>query len=637
MTRSSRPSQLAFLGFAIAWLLPFAAVAESSLGKTAALAEHGAISSEVAAQTPVDFEVFLPLRNTADLQRLLTAQQTPGSSYQKWLTPAQYAARFGPTPATLIKVQTALRAAGLAVTTVHTRSFHVAGSAAQINHLFQTSLRQVVEADGHTRTVAATRPTLPLAMQQEGARIVSFTGLPKKRTFSTRVATQPAGTDSRYSVVGPYWFDDLKQAYDYPSYQSFLPNGQRLDGTGVKVAVLMGDLLYPGDIAAYFEHEHFSAITGQPDPTVATVLIDGGGAVGGPDATEASLDVQQVLGGAPGATVTLVSIPDLSDEHILDGYTYIVDNPQLFDVVNSSFGSCELYYTAAYNYGNDFTEILRIYDETFQQGNAEGITFVASSSDNGGLDCTTVSYGEEGHAGAFIKGVSTPAASAFVTAVGGGNLITAMTTYGRGAAYVGENGFGDPLIPNDPDGVGADASGGYWGAGGGRSTLVERPSYQASVNTGSSFRTLPDIGMQVGGCPDSIAVLPCGPNRSYVLTAYNIAGNNDFSGLIGTSVAAPEFVGALALYIQKQGRKVGDINPYLYRQGQAQTAADGLKAPEAVQYYHRNIQGFDGAWAQTYPSQNYNYIYGNGSPDVRKLFGLTAFPAAGPPQTASNP
>jgi hypothetical protein len=30
-------------------------------------------------------------------------------------------------------------------------------------------------------------------------------------------------------------------------------------------------------------------------------------------------------------------------------------------------------------------------------------------------------------------------------------------------------------------------------------------------------------------------------------------------------------------------------------------------------------------------------VYGNGSPDVRKLFGMTHFPAAGVPQTATNP
>jgi hypothetical protein len=34
---------------------------------------------------------------------------------------------------------------------------------------------------------------------------------------------------------------------------------------------------------------------------------------------------------------------------------------------------------------------------------------------------------------------------------------------------------------------------------------------------------------------------------------------------------------------------------------------------------------------------DYNYIYGNGSPDVVNLFGLNPYGLAGTPQTATNP
>jgi hypothetical protein len=49
-----------------------------------------------------------------------------------------------------------------------------------------------------------------------------------------------------------------------------------------------------------------------------------------------------------------------------------------------------------------------------------------------------------------------------------------------------------------------------------------------------------------------------------------------------------------------------------------------------------NIPGFDGAFTSS-ASGGYNYIYGNGSPDVRNLFQLTGSPPAGQPQTPSNP
>jgi hypothetical protein len=132
--------------------------------------------------------------------------------------------------------------------------------------------------------------------------------------------------------------------------------------------------------------------------------------------------------------------------------------------------------------------------------------------------------------------------------------------------------------------------------------------------------------MQVGGCPGGISLSPCGPNRSYVL----IYLSGQIYGVIGTSVASPEFVGALALYVEKTGSGIGNANAFLYSQGAAQTAGQGT-------FYNRNIPGFDGKYTNTTPSTNYNYIVGNGTPQVRNLFGLTALPPAGTPQTPSNP
>jgi hypothetical protein len=107
-------------------------------------------------------------------------------------------------------------------------------------------------------------------------------------------------------------------------------------------------------------------------------------------------------------------------------------------------------------------------------------------------------------------------------------------------------------------------------------------------------------------------------------------------GVIGTSVSSPEFVGALVLYIEKVGR-VGNVNSYLYQVGRAQTLAGGIKAAASSQFYHRDIKGFDGTWSEDSPTQDYNYLVGNGTPDVRKLFGFTNFAPAGVPRTPSNP
>ena len=599
-------------------------------------AERTGHVAPAAATANIDFEIFLPLRNTNDLKRLVDAQQTAGASYHKWLTPATYAATYGPAPETWAAAKSAITAAGLSVDVVRTRSMHVSGSAEQVGKLFSTGLNSVVTPNGKTQIVASSKVVMPASLSALGAVVISFNGLPAKQSFAQKTATPVP--ENRNGPDGSYWYNDMKQAYDYPSYQSILPNGARLDGTGVGAAVLMEDLLIPGDVAGFFNHELFTATTGKPAPTVSTVLVDGGGKVDGPGTFEASLDVQQILGGAPGANVTLFSIPNLQDQSIIDGYQAIVDSNQ-YAVVNSSFGGCETTYTAAYNGGTDYTFILQIYDDIFRQGNAQGITFVASSGDQGGVPCPSVDYFTGGKHPRFVKGVSSPSDSAYVTSVGGGNLITEVSagpavppyTHGLSSAYLGENAFGDPEEPYDIYGFGTNVTGGYWGPGGGRSVVFARPNYQLATNTGSNFRTQPDVGMQVGGCPGS-AIQPCGPDRSSAIVRYQ-GGNY---GVIGTSVSSPEFVGAVVLYIQKVGR-VGNLNPYLYHFGQAQTLAGGVNAPAASQYYHRNIKGFDGLFADDYPSQNYNYLNGNGTPDVRKLFGFTNFAAAGVPRSPSNP
>ena len=621
----------------ISWTALAVAAAMASPSLAESLPPGAALAS---LSKPVNFRVVLPLRNKAELERLLEAQQTKGApEYQKWLTPAQFAAKFGPTPQSIAKVQAALRAGGLQTTGTDSRTLQVAGTVGRVNAVFGAQLRTVAIGGGHERIAANREMVLPTAQQQEGAKIVGFANIPPRHTMSVKLdKVQP---ENRSSAVGVYWFDDLKQAYDYPSYVPPTGVTQVLVGTGVHTAVLMSDLIFPNDVPALFAHENFTAVSGNPTPVVDTVLIDGGGVYNGNGSFEASLDVQQIAGGAPGAKVTLFSIPDLSDVHIMDGYSAIVQSNK-YDIVNSSFGGCELGYTAAYNNGVDYTYILQLEHEIFQQGNLQGITFVASSGDEGGLQCPSLNY-FYGKPSKFIKSVSVPAADPAVTAVGGGNLVTKFDGTTLDSTYVRESAFGDPRAPYDIYGFGANVSGGYWGAGGGVSTVFAAPSYQGVVKTGSTkFRTLPDVGMQVGGLGFSYAgaycqALSCSLDDSSVRTAFGVGLGGGFYRTIGTSVSSPEFVGAVALFIQKSGFRRGNLNSYLYSIGAAQTKAGGVNAPAASQYYHRNIPGYDGVYKDTQPSQNYNYLNGNGTPNVRKLFGMTAYAPAGVPQTPSNP
>ena len=216
--------------------------------------------------------------------------------------------------------------------------------------------------------------------------------------------------------------------------------------------------------------------------------------------------------------------------------------------------------------------------------------------------------------------------------MGGGNLQTTPPSLpALTSKYVAEDGNGDPEVPYDPYGVGVTLSNGYWGAGGGVSSVFAEPFYQRG-SAKAAGRIVPDVGMMVGGCPLGLAKTPCGPNRSAAIVT--LAGSR--YGVIGTSVAAPEFAGATALFVEAAGQRVGTLNPFLWTLGAVQDALGGVKAGSQAQFFHKNISGFDGYWHQA-STNPYGYIHGNGSPNMRTLFGLTGFAPAGDPQTPSNP
>jgi subtilase family serine protease len=610
-----------------------AALSAPTRAAAAMRADAQATVAAASAQDVVEFGVYLPLRHTAQLEALIAQQHDQNSSrYHQWLQPSDFLEKYGPRQEDIAAVKQALTERGLTIVSTNGHGVRVRGSAAAVAQAFSTPLQKVTRRS-HTRFQARNGLRIPVELAAIDLRIVGLGTMPEHKVHArVNGMAAPVNVDNRYSTTGPYWFTDLKQAYDYPAYSA------KTDGSSVSVAVLMADLVFPDDVGAFFTHEKFTAVTGKPAPGVTTVPINGGGVEDGYGSVEASLDVQQVLGGAPGADVTLVSLPDLSDDNIMAGYTYIVDSNK-YDIVNSSFGGCELGYTAGYNGGVDYTYILQAYHELFMQGNAQGITFVASSGDEAGLECPSVDYFYGGTSPTFVPSVSTPAADPAVTAVGGGNLVTASAPPSLSSAYVRESAYADPEEPKDPYGLGTLVSGGAWGAGGGVSVVFHKPLYQILAKTGSSkFRTIPDVGMSVGGCPGG--TISCSADDSSVVTAYGVGIGGGYYTLIGTSVASPEFVGALALFEQQFGKKnhrMGNVNYFLYAAGALQTLAGGTRAPAALQFYHRNNPGFNGVYYDDFPSYNYNYVYGNGSPDVRKLFGMTHFPAAGVPQTATNP
>ncbi len=599
---------------------------------------------------PVAFDVLMPLRNRDKLEAFVADLHNPASpNFHKWVNPAEFGMRFGPETSKIETVAASLRARGFDVT-VQTRSVHVNGTAAQVEQHFGTKLLVGRTAEGGTHIMQASALKLPPEIAATGAQVLSFS--PHMMHTMSRVVTGKLSPTNRYGKDGGYWFDDLKQAYSYPSIQDTVKvkGGKKapLNGTGVTLGVLMSSDVFDTDIQAIFDHEAYHTITLLPDPTLfARVYVNGGATTASGALDEASLDTQEELTGAPGAHVILYDIPDLSDGNVSAGYITI-DEYNAVDLVSSSFGGCERDYSPAYNGGQSYYGILAAQHELFLQGNAQGITFLASSGDSAGKECPAPAY-FFGANSFFGPGVETPASDPNVTAVGGGNVVTSATAGSLDSIYASENGWSDPEIPYDPYSIGFTASGGFWGAGSGYSVYFAQPSYQTLVTTGSTkARSVPDIGMQVGGCPGGIAILdPKGDcnggfgngtglakngngntDRSYAIVAIGVGQGGGYYGLIGTSVSSPEFAGAAALLIEQKGRQ-GNLNNYIYNLAAQQAAGNGT-------FFHTSIPGYNGI-VNTNLNKAYSLTYGVGSPIVSAFVGAGSLPVAGTPLSVSNP
>jgi subtilase family serine protease len=580
------------------------------------------VSNRAQLSEGVEFEIFLPLQHADELDQLLEQQHTPGSAnYHKWLTPDQFRARFGPTQEQIATITETLGYYGLNVTAANSHGVHVQGTVNEVQRAFGATMWNALSANGNSKIVAAERLQLPAVLQNMGAQIVHFSPVARIRPHARR--GPELSPDNRYGPYGGYWFDDLKQAYDFPSYLA-------LTGAGRTIAIMSVSDYQNSDVSSYFNHEKLKT------PQIIRHPISGGSPFdpNSGDSFECELDLEQAGGMAPGATLVLVNLPDGSDDSFMAGYTEIVEH-NLADIVSTSFGGAELTYIAAYNDGVDYTYVLRMYNDIFRHGNAEGITFVASSGDSGGLGLPPVEYfttppqNPPIQTGNFLPGVEFFASSPYVTGVGGTNLTTTYNPPTLESKYVSENAFPDPEVPYDPYGVGNLVGGGVWGSGGGQSGLFAKPAYQYFINTRANTRAVPDISLQMGGCPLGLSD-PTTCNSTDSSAVLGFAGA--YYGVIGTSVSAPGFAGILALKEQYLGgKRLGNVNYEIY----AAAALEPIVSGSPLSLFHQGQTGNNGPYQTNH--HGYNMVLGVGTPLVRNFILAPQLPAAGNPRTPSNP
>jgi hypothetical protein len=486
-----------------------------------------------------------------DLNNLLAEQQDRSSSnYHKWLTPAQFADRFGMTQDDINRVQAWLESQGFTVTSVANSRNQISfdGTVAQIEAVFRTEIHNYL-VDSEIHFANATNPSVPAAL----AASVLMIGHLHNFNPKPRIRVQPRFTSDQ---TGNHFLTpgDFATIYNIPS---------GMDGTGQSIAIVGQSAVASTDLSNFRSAAGLAAKAPQmilyPSNSISTHCSG--------DEDESDLDLEWSGGVARNANVIFVYAGLLSGEvcgsqtrtySVWDALQQAVDN-NYAPVISISYGFCEQ------GLPPGFPATVQGWA---QQANAQGQTVVASTGDSGAADC-------DGQVASATQGlaVDIPAAIPEVTGMGGNEFFgdppsTTTTTYWEGASgsdtissaliYIPEEGWNDTVA----DGV-------LSASGGGASTLFSKPTWQTGTGVPPDRkRDVPDLALSASADHDSYLI--CSPtdpagNPSCTNGFRDSSTQGYLDPIGGTSCAAPSFAAIVALLNQSLGASgLGNINPQLY-------------------------------------------------------------------------
>ena len=525
------------------------------------------------ADTSVEGEIYLPLRDQAGAQALATAVSTPADAkYGRFLTPGQWISTYAPTKADLRTVTDYVTSQGLTVTAVPDSRQYVVfrGPASAINAAFSTTLH-TYGYSGHRLVGPSSTPKVPAAVAAKVAGVTIDQG---RHVTRPNLVAPGAGTDTAApepSAVAPAacstYFGQhtvtTPPAYGQTSFPTnicgYTPGQLRSaynlnkginagnDGSGQTVAII--DAYASPTILS--DTNTYAFRTGSPPLTSATykqvvpkVSEYSDTAACGTTAGwqgEQTLDVQSAHGVAPGAQILYVGGfncgggLDVAMSKILDG--------KLANIVSNSYG-----------YAGEAVPDSVISGEQNQhiQAAVEGIGLYFSSGDSGD-EMARLGYSSPDF----------PASSPYVTSVGGTSLEIAAN-----GSYLVETGWGSATDQIKNGALAAPLPGAFrGGAGGGVSDKFAQPAYQRGVvpdalansKGGGAARVSPDVASLADPYTGFlIGVSPITDDASQTTGPFM---TETFGG---TSLASPLTAAQVALVQQATGRTMGFANPALY-------------------------------------------------------------------------
>ncbi|HVT37015.1 MAG TPA: S53 family peptidase [Nevskiaceae bacterium] len=432
------------------------------------------LRGELSSGESVRVAVSLAPRNAAELASFIGELNRAGSpAYGHFLTSQQYLERYAPTAAQVRAVVAHLQKSGFVNIDVAPNRLLVTadGTAGVVQRAFNTVLQRVDL--GGMSAYANTRPAqVPQALAGIVTAVLGLQTVEKLHPMNIVAArVNPQATAAAHGF-NPTAFAALYGASALPT-ASTTNVGIISDGV---VTQTITDL------------RQFESQNSLPQVPVSVVQVGAAG-TDTSGTVEWDLDSQDIQSMAGGTVQQLLfyDTTSLANADITAAFNKAVSD-NTAKVVNVSLGECE---TSAQTDG-----MVAADDAIFEAGVAQGQIFSISTGDSGSHECSVLFATNNNTKQSY------PAVSPYVMAIGGTSLLT--TT------------------------AGAWASETVWsGAGGGPSTVENKPSWQTGVS--GTKRGVPDVSFDAD------------PNTGAIII---VNGSSEQVG--GTSLAAPLFAGLWA-------------------------------------------------------------------------------------------
>jgi kumamolisin len=559
--------------------LPAAGLPPARVGAAPTLVVGAHRLGPLAASTSLHIDVVLAPRSPAALSLYAAEVSTPGSIlYRRYLAPGRFAQAFGPTRASVRAVESYLRSAGLrygAISGNHL-SIPVRSTAGALERAFALHFDRVQLPSGR---VAYANSTAPRFSGRAAAAVQAVIGLDSlnlpHRVSLVRLGTHYPMSPLPHVVTGgpqpcaaavsagpandAFTADQLASAYRFSSLY-----GAGDEGSGVSVALYELEPNLTTDISAYQSCYGTSA-------SVSYTKVDGG-AGSGAGAGEAALDIEDVIGLAPKASIAVYQGPN-TNAGAYDTYNAIM-SADTSKVISTSWGLCE---------SSEGSSAASAEATLFAEAATQGQSIFAAAGDGGSEDC-----------GTSALAVDDPASQPYVTGVGG----THITALG----------------PSPTESVWNERAVGAGAGGGGVSTLWTMPSYQSGAPSSLNVVNAHSSGTQCKALAGSYCrEVPDVTADADPYSGYVVYYKGAWSGIGGTSAAAPLWAAFTALTDASAscaGSAVGFANPTLY------TVAGSSSYGSTFQDITSGNNDYAGTHSGLYPAgAGYDMASGLGSPD----------------------